>query len=69
MSAQPHNSIRTFRNANFTKRNSDCTNIVFAQCSGDPPEGDWIECDKTEIADKNCDSLFRQAGIQYFGYL
>jgi len=60
--------FRTFKNKNFIKRSYDCTNIVFAQ-SAEMPEGDWVECDKTEIADNNCIQLYILGNTKFFGYL
>jgi len=57
--------MTTFKNKNFTKRNYDCTNVVFCQAEKAPNEN-WIECDESEI---NCDQLYIMNNVRYFGYL
>ena len=62
----------TFKHVNFTPRNKisgNCTNICFCQGDSAPDKENWIECDKTEIADNSCESLYRCAGITYYGWL
>lgn len=63
----------TYRNNKFTKRNYDCTNIVFCQVNDTDlipkPKENWTECDKTEIKDRNCQQLWIQGDVKYFGYL
>ena len=60
--------MKTFKNNNFTKRNYDFTNIVFCQ-TDIAPDLDWIECNESEIVSMNCNHLFSQSGVRYFGYL
>ena len=57
--------MKTFKNKNFTKRNYDCTNIVYCQSELAPNEN-WIECDETE---NKLNHLYTQDGVRYFGYL
>ena len=60
--------MRTFRNANFVKRDYDCTNIVFCQAENKPGP-DWYVCDEKEIDQRGCEKLYIEDGITYFGYL
>lgn len=60
--------MKTFKNKNFSKRNSECTNVVFCQ-SENVPDTNWIECDEIEIELANCNQLYRQNDVIYFGYL
>ncbi|QCW19979.1 hypothetical protein [Flavobacterium phage FPSV-D2] len=60
--------MKTFKNKNFTKRDYECTNIVFCQCEIAPNEN-WIECDENEIQKLKCSQLYTQAGVKYYGYL
>lgn len=55
--------MATYKNLDFNEQGS-VTRIKFAQ--GNKPSGNWIECDESEI---DCDSLYVQAGIRYFGLL
>ena len=58
----------TFKNKNFTKRDYECTNVVFCQSEIAPNEN-WIECDESEIQEMKCNQLYTQAGVKYYGYL
>ena len=60
--------MKTFKNKNFTKRDYECTNIVFCQSEIAPNEN-WIECDEKEIQELKCSQLYTQAGVKYYGYL
>ena len=40
--------MKTFKNINFTKRNYECTNIVFCQAEN-APDTNWVECEEKEI--------------------
>ena len=60
--------MTTFKNTNFTKRNYECTNIVFCQ-SEIKPDDNWVECDEIEIELSNCYQLYIQNDVRYFGYL
>lgn len=57
--------MTTFKNKNFTKRNYDCTNVVFCQAE-QAPNGNWIACDESEI---NCDQLYIMDNVRYFGWM
>lgn len=61
--------MATFKNANFTKRNYDCTNIVCCQAEAKPTFGnqEWVECDESEL--KGLTQLYMQAGARFFGYM
>lgn len=60
--------MKTFKNKNFTKRNYECTNIVFCQAEIAPNEN-WIECEEEEIEEMRCTQLWIEGDIKYFGYL
>ena len=36
--------MTTFKNTNFTKRNYECTNVVFCQAET-APDANWVECE------------------------
>ncbi len=58
--------MKTFRNARFTKRDYECTNIV--ACQADAAPGDnWTECDASVL--DGLMQLYIQAGVRYFGFL
>ena len=59
--------MKTFKNSDFIK-NEDCTNIVFCQ-SEKSPSDKWVECEESDIKEMNCNQLYIQAGVRYFGYL
>lgn len=60
--------MKTFKNKNFTKRDWECTNIIFCQSENAPNEN-WIECDESDIIQMNCHHLWTQNGVRYFGFL
>lgn len=57
--------MKTFKNKNFIKRNYDCTNIIFCQ-SEIAPNDNWVECNESDI---NCEQLYVENGVKYFGFL
>lgn len=61
--------MKTFRNKHFTKRNYDCTNVVFCQSLYNPDINNWVECTESEIATRQCYQLYIIAGVRYFGWL
>jgi len=61
--------MTTYKNTNFTKRNYDCTNIVF--CTTNDIEnitrpGNWVECDDSA---NDLDQLFMENEVRYFGFM
>ena len=60
--------MKTFKNINFTKRNYECTNVVFCQAEN-APDTNWVECEEIEIELKKCDQLYKQGDVRYFGYV
>ena len=67
-----------FKNANWTSRNYDCTNIVFAVTDGDEaptffysgetaPEGSWVPSDDKELFNK-CEQIGMVAGVRFYGF-
>jgi len=63
--------MNTYRNKNFVRRDYDCTNVVFCQTPGMPPNDgrSWVLCNDYEIESRNCTQLWRQGDATYFGYL
>lgn len=67
------NELITFRNANFTKRNYECTNVVCCQAPSiqdakeASPNANWIECGAEEVA--KLQALWRQGSVKFFGWL
>lgn len=62
--------MRTFRNNKFVKRDYESTNVVFCQATDKPePKENWSECPESEIKTRNCEQLWIQADVKYFGYL
>ena len=65
----------TYRNANFTKRNYDCTNIVcceaesIEQARAASPNANWVLCDEGEITSRNMSHLWTQGGVRFFGWM
>lgn len=70
---EQRHAMTTYRNANFTKRNYECTNIVMCQTEHNPKErGDMrnIEWKETnEAIPSNMTQLWICDGVRYFGYL
>ena len=60
--------MKTFKNTNFTKRNYECTNLVFCQAEK-APGANWVECSETEIESAKCIQLYKEGGATYFGYM
>ena len=58
--------MTTFKNKNFTKRNYECTNVVFCQADT-APDSNWIET--SEQMPSTMIQLFTQNGVRYFGWL
>ena len=67
--------MRTYRNTKATKRDHECTNIVFCQAETIQqvralfPLSSWQECEESEIKTRNTDQLYLQAGVRVFGWL
>ena len=68
-------ALKVFKNKNFTKRDYECTNLVYA-VGETQPEGDfWEETKEFESVDNdiefatNTTSLYVSCGIRYFGYM
>lgn len=61
--------MTTYRNKNFVKRDYEATNIVCCEPDrGFTPKGDyWVPCDPKEL--KGLTMLYREAGIDYYGYM
>lgn len=61
--------IKTYKNVNFTKRNYECTNIVFCQTDRQTDSTKWVVCDEKEIAKLGCSQLYIQGEVRFFGFL
>ena len=65
-------TVKTFKNKNFTKRNYECTNIVFCQ-STVAPDANWVKCKTSEISEMRCGQIelrtVNGVDVRYFGYL
>ena len=63
-------SIKTFKNINFKKRDYTTTNVVFAQSKTRPePSENWRRCLPDEINLMKCEQLQSIDGVTYFGYI
>jgi len=62
--------MKTYKNKNYTKRNYECTNIIFCETDNilntENPEI-WIEIESIDIA--NTTQLWQQNGVIYYGFL
>ena len=61
--------MKTFRNANFTKRSYDCVDIVACQAEQPPASNgvEWVEADESILAGLH--PLWRQAGAMFYGHM
>jgi hypothetical protein len=64
---------KVFRNKFYTKRNSECTNVICCVCESAPTEdtngntitdGRWVEVSEIEG-----NHLFTSGGVRYYGYM
>jgi hypothetical protein len=60
--------MKTFKNINFTKRDYDCTNIVFCQAEN-APDVNWVECEEMSIKLAKCNQLYTSDNVTYFGFI
>ena len=66
--------MKTFRNANFTTRNYECTNVVccqadnIEQAQAASPNAKWVECSENEIKE-SMSQLWIQGGVRFFGWM
>ena len=58
--------MMTFKNKNFTKRDSECTHVVACQAPS-APGPDWVECDESTL--EGMTRLWRQGEAVFFGYM
>lgn len=56
----------TFRNANWTKRDYECTNVVACKAAT-APSVNWEPCSGTVL--DGLTKLHSEAGVEYWGYL
>jgi hypothetical protein len=61
-----YKTMTTFKNKNFTKRNYECTNVVFCIAETAPNEN-WIATD--EAMPSSMIQLRIENGVRYFGWL
>ena len=59
---------KTYKNKHFTSRDYECTNIVFLQ-SDKVPDDNWVECERSEIDEMNCQMLWIDGFGRKFGYM
>ena len=59
--------MKTFRNANFVKRDYECANVVACQSEQAPAGNQWVEADEGILAGLSL--LFRQGGAAFYGYM
>lgn len=59
--------MKTFKNTRFTKRDYECTNIVACRSEKSPTTSDWKPADDSVLF--GLTMLYRQAGVEYWGYL
>lgn len=59
-------AMTTYRNANYTTRNYECTNVVACQSESHPGEN-WVECDESVLV--GLTQLEIVGGVRYFGHL
>lgn len=58
--------LSVFRNARFTKRDYECTNVVACRAINAPNKS-FVEADESVLA--GLTHLRTEAGVEYFGYL
>jgi len=67
------NTMKTFRNANFVKRNYECTNVVCCQSENIEqakiamPGANWIECSEKEV--ERMTQLWKVGSATLFGWM
>jgi hypothetical protein len=59
-------STKTFRNAAFTRRNYECTNLV-ACVAEVAPGPNWVECDPEALI--GLTKFYCQGGVLFYGYM
>ena len=61
--------MKTFRNAKYTKRDYECTNVVACVCPVKPTGGyeDWIEADESIL--EGLTKLHSVGAATFYGYL
>ncbi len=59
---------KLFKNANYTERHYEATNIIFAVGESAPETGKWVEVDISEF-DNNCIHLYTSCGLRFYGFL
>lgn len=62
-----NSATKTYKNKNFTKRDYECINVVFAVGETAPRGAQWVETSE-EIPASMC-MIERVAGVAYYGWL
>lgn len=68
-------ATKFFKNANFTRRNYECTNIVGCEAASlelaqqAMPNAKLVECKESELARMNLSQLWIQGGVRILGWL
>ena len=61
-------TVKTFKNKSFTKRNYECTNVVF--CQGIiAPNDYYVECAEAEMMATTVGPLWIESGVRFFGWM
>jgi hypothetical protein len=70
--------VKVFKNASFTKRDYNATNLVFAFGENTPQDGNWVEAESDDYYMDEYQNiyfhlsvghLYTKDGVRYFGYL
>lgn len=56
--------LKLYKNKNFTKRDYECTNVVYC-IANSAPNHNWVET----VEDVQGSHLFTENGVQYYGWL
>ena len=61
-------TMKTFKNIHYTKRDYECTNVVYATGNNAPSDTEnWIET--TEEIPPTMSKLWIEGGVQFYGFL
>ena len=57
--------MKTFKNADFKKTNAVTSNVIACTTEGNPPAGNWVECDATVL--EGLEQLWKAGDVRFFG--
>lgn len=60
--------MKTFKNTHFIKRHTDSVTVVFCQAETAPSEN-YTEVDELDLDLSDCQQLWIENNVKYFGYL